>query len=85
MQNLYLDSIKTHQPSPVKPSDADGHVQKFAIPPAPSSPEEANLSNDLKAYEEQPVEVEGQAAPGEAISNENWFEEPDEEEPAPSH
>ena len=84
VQNLYLESIKAHKPTPTKPSDAEGHVHKFAMPAAPQSPEEANLSSELKAYEEQAVEVEGQAAPGEAAPVEDWFEEP-EEEPEASH
>ena len=85
MQNLYLDSIKTYKPPPTKPGDADGHVQKFAMPSTPASPEEAQLTNELKAYEEQAVEVEGQAGEGEAAAPvEDWFEEP-EEEPASSH
>jgi F-type H+-transporting ATPase subunit h len=37
----------------------------------------------LKEYESQQVEVEGQAAPGEAApKEESWFEEEDEATPA---
>ena len=65
----------------MKPSDSDGHVQKFTPPKAPQSPEESDIANDLKAYENQQVEVEGQAAEGEASDKEsNWFEEEEEKE-----
>ena len=84
VQNLYLDAIKNHKPTPIKPSDAEGHVQKFAMPASPPSPEETDLAKDLKAYEEQAVEVEGQAEQGKAQPVEDWFEEP-EEEPESSH
>ncbi|KAL4896976.1 ATP synthase complex subunit H-domain-containing protein [Aspergillus ambiguus] len=83
VQELYLRELRAYKPSPVKPEDAQAHVQKFAIPAAPKSPEEANLANDLNAYESQAVEVEGQAAGGEAAPvEESWFEEEEEEAPA---
>ncbi|KAG2412281.1 hypothetical protein HFD88_009838 [Aspergillus terreus] len=83
VQELYLRELRTYKPSPVKPGDADAHVQKFAIPAAPKSPEEANLANELKSYETQEVEVEGQAASGEAAPvEESWFVEEEEEAPA---
>lgn len=73
--------MRNYKPTPVKLSDSEGHVQKFAAPKPPPSPEEGNIANDLKAYEEQPVEVEGQAAAGEAgVVEEDWFEEEEEEE-----
>ena len=50
------------------------------MPKAPASPEESNIANDLKAYEDQQVEVEGSAADGEAAVEEDWFEEELEEE-----
>lgn len=67
----------------VKASDAEGHVQKFAIPKAPASPEETDLANQLKAYETQQVELEGQATEGtSAPVEEDWFEEEEEDVPA---
>ena len=70
----------------MKPSDSEGHVQKFSPPKAPHSPEESDIANDLKAYENQQVEVEGQAAGREAsATEENWFEEDEEEEAHPAH
>lgn len=67
----------------MKPSDSEGHVQKFSPPKAPKSPEEGDIANDLKAYDSQQVEVEGQAAGGEAsAADEDWFEEEEEEEEA---
>lgn len=78
--------MKGYKPSPVKPSDAEGHVQKFTPPKAPQSPEESDIANDLKAYENQQVEIEGQAAEGEAsATEEDWFEEEEEEEAHAAH
>ncbi|KAJ5989458.1 hypothetical protein N7481_004668 [Penicillium waksmanii] len=54
-------------------------------PPGSRFPEEANLAGELSAYESQEVEVEGQAAAGEAAPvEESWFEE-EEETPAAAH
>lgn len=70
----------------MKSSDSEGHVQKFSPPKAPQSPEESDIANDLKAYEDQQVEVEGQASGGEAsATEEDWFEEEEEEEAHPAH
>ena len=70
----------------MKASDSEGHVQKFSAPAPPQSPEEGNIANDLKTYEDQQVEVEGQAAAGEASAvEEDWFEEEPEEEAHPAH
>lgn len=69
----------------MKPSDADAHVQKFSIPQAPQSPEEADIARDLNAYAEQTVEVEGQAAAGEEAVEEDWFEEEEDEEGEAKH
>ncbi|KAF2198507.1 hypothetical protein GQ43DRAFT_400730 [Delitschia confertaspora ATCC 74209] len=83
VQELYLKELKNYKPPQVKASDAEGHVQKFTIPKAPASPEEGNLASELKAYETQQVEIEGQATEGSAQPlQEDWFEE--EEDDAPS-
>lgn len=57
------------------------------MPKAPASPEEADIQNDLKAYEEQVPEVEGQATGGSSASavEQDWFEEPEEEDEAAAH
>ena len=56
-------------------------MQKFSPPRAPKSPDQGDIASDLKAYEGQQVEVEGQAAAGEAkVSEDDWFEEEEEEE-----
>ena len=75
MQDLYIRELKNYKPPPVKPSDSEGHVQKFSPPRAPQSPEESDIANDLKAYENQQVELEGQASGGEAAKEEDWFED----------
>lgn len=81
MQDLYIRELKAYKSPPVKDSDSEGHVIKFSAPKAPSSPEESDIANDLKAYENQAVEVEGQAAQGEASAvEEDWFEDDEEEE-----
>ncbi|KAI9373046.1 ATP synthase complex subunit H-domain-containing protein [Aspergillus egyptiacus] len=83
VQELYLRELRAYKPAPIKPGDAEAHVQKFSVPAAPKSPEEANLANELNSYQAQEVEVEGQAAAGEAApAEESWFEEEEEETPA---
>ena len=59
VQELYLKELKAYKPTPVKDSDAAGHVQTFTAPKAPKSPEEADLASSLKEYEDAIVEVEG--------------------------
>ncbi len=68
MQDLYLRELKNYKPSAVKASDSEGHVQKFSPPKAPQSPEESDIANDLKAYEQQQVEVEGQSNGGDVVA-----------------
>ncbi|KAL8897187.1 MAG: hypothetical protein Q9192_002711 [Flavoplaca navasiana] len=81
VQDLYLREIRAYKPPPVKPSDSEGHVQKFTAPKTPQSPDEGDIAKDLKAHENQQVELEGQAAPGESgAAEESWFEEDDDEE-----
>ncbi|KAN0083300.1 ATP synthase complex subunit h domain containing protein [Elaphomyces granulatus] len=83
VQDLYLRELRSYKPTPPKPGDADAHVHKFNVPRAPPPPEEMNIASDLKAYEAQEVEVEGQAASGESAPvEESWFE--DEEDEAPT-
>ncbi|KAF2500390.1 hypothetical protein BU16DRAFT_445713, partial [Lophium mytilinum] len=74
VQDLYLRELKAYKPTPVKASDAEGHVQKFAMPKAPPSPEESDIAGDLKSYETQTVEIEGSAESGAAPVEEDWFE-----------
>ena len=40
-------------------------MRKFAVPKAPTPPEEGDIAQDIKVYEDTPVEVEGALAPGE--------------------
>jgi len=78
---MYLRELKNYKPTQVKASDAEGHVQKFTMPKAPKSPEESDIQNDLKAYESQQVEIEGQSSEGGAApAEQDWFEEEEEEE-----
>lgn len=80
MQELYLKELKAYKPAAVKASDAEGHVLKFNPPKTPTSPEEADIAKELKAYEDSTVEIEGQAEAGsEAAVEQDWFEEPEEE------
>lgn len=83
---MYLKELKTYKPAPLKASESEGLVQKFSAPKPPQSPDEGDLAQDLKAYEEQQVELEGQATSGESGPvEEDWFEPPEEDEPAASH
>ena len=76
IQELYLKELRAYKIPQPKPNDAEGHVLKFAPPPPPPSPEESNLASEMKAYEEQPVEVEGLASTGEATEPEDdYFED----------
>ncbi|KAL8694677.1 MAG: hypothetical protein Q9218_000688 [Villophora microphyllina] len=81
VQDLYLKELRAYKPPPIKPSDSEGHVQKFSAPKPPQSPDESDIAKDLKVYEDQQVELEGQTATGEAgAPEESWFEEEDEDE-----
>ncbi|KAL8874078.1 MAG: hypothetical protein Q9174_000549 [Haloplaca sp. 1 TL-2023] len=81
VQDMYLKEIRAYKPTPLKPSDSEGHVQKFSAPKVPQSPEEGDIARDLKAYEDQQVELEGQASSGEAEApEEDWFEEPEDDD-----
>ena len=83
VQDMYLKELKAYKAPPVKAGDAKGHVQEFSIPKPPPSPEEADIASELKAYESQVPEVEGQAAEGGAAAvEEDWFVEPEEDEEA---
>jgi F-type H+-transporting ATPase subunit h len=86
VQDLYLRELRAYKPPPGKPSDAEGHVQKFKMPTAPKSPEETSLANQVNEYESSAVEVEGQTSTGETQEPEgDYFEDMkvfDEEQPA---
>ena len=86
IQDLYLKELKAYKPPPQKASDAEGHVQKFSPPAAPKSPEESNLASEMKEYEDQTVEIEGQAAAGETQSSEeDFFEDIDADDEDTAH
>jgi F-type H+-transporting ATPase subunit h len=82
VQDLYLRELKAYKSPQLKATDAEGHVQKFAIPQVPASPEETDIANELKSYETQQVELEGTTEGGAAPVEEDWFEEEEEEAPA---
>lgn len=85
VQELYLKELKAYKPTPIKESDAVGHVQTFTAPKAPKSPEEADLASSLKEYENMAVEVEGQeggAAGSAPAVVEDWLVEEEDDEPA---
>ncbi|RMD44448.1 hypothetical protein DV735_g743, partial [Chaetothyriales sp. CBS 134920] len=77
VQDLYLKELRNYKAPAVKASDAEGLVQKFTPPPAPKSPEEAQLAAEVSEYESQQVEVEGAAVPGETqqSTEEDYFED----------
>jgi len=86
VQDMYLKELKAYKPVPAKASDAEGVVQKFSMPKTPASPEEADIQNDLQAYEQQVPEVEGQApSGGQAAVEQDWFEEPEEDDEVAHH
>lgn len=86
IQDLYLKELKAYKPSTLKTPDSDGHVQKFAPPKPPQPPNEGDIANELKEYETQQVEVEGQAAAGEPSDvGVDWFEDDLEEKAHNDH
>ena len=86
MQDLYLRELRAYKPAPVQASDSEGHVQKFAVPKAPASPEESDIASDLKTYETQQVEIEGASSEtGVAPVEEDWFEEEPEDDAPAAH
>ena len=84
---MYLSELRKFKPTPIKATDAEGHVQKFVPPRPPPSPEENyQMATDLKAYEEQAVEVEGQVVDGTGAStntaaiDDDWFEDDEDDD-----
>lgn len=76
-----MKELKAYKPPPPRNTDSAGQVQKFSPPKPPQPPHEGDVANELKEYESQQVEVEGQAAEGETSDVEaDWFEEDFEEE-----
>ncbi|KAI4186025.1 MAG: hypothetical protein L6R41_003759 [Letrouitia leprolyta] len=85
VQDLYLKEIRNYKAPPLKASDSEGHVQKFSTPKSPQSPEDGDIARDLKDYENQQVELEGQVTTGDAgATEENWFEDEPDDEGAPA-
>ncbi|EFZ00458.1 hypothetical protein MHUMG1_06837 [Metarhizium humberi] len=86
VQDLYLKEIRAYKTPAVKESDADGHVQAFAMPKTPASPEESDLASNLKEYESMAVEIEGQDAAQTSQSGSaalpDWLEAEEEDEAA---
>lgn len=83
VQDLYVKELRAFKPTPLNPNDSEGHVQQFSLPKARASPEESDIAKDLKSYDSQVVEVEGQEVGGRATSTEeDWFEDDDESEEA---
>ena len=83
---MYLKELRAYKVPQTKPSDAEGHVQKFQAPAPPKSPEESNLASEMKAYEDQQVEVEGQASSGEtAEAADDYFEDLKQFDEEPAH
>lgn len=84
---MYLKELKAYKPQPLKANDSEGQVQKFSAPKPPQSPEEADLQNDLSAYEQQTPEVEGQSGASASSSGpvQDWFDESVLEDEEPAH
>jgi F-type H+-transporting ATPase subunit h len=82
---MYLRELQAYKPAPLKANDAEGHVQNFSVPKSPASPEEANLATELKDFEAQVPEIEGNTSvAGAPVQEEDWFEE-DTDEPEKDH
>ncbi|KAI4100812.1 MAG: hypothetical protein LQ345_007433 [Seirophora villosa] len=74
VQDLYLREIRSYKAPSLKASDAEGHVQKFSVPKAPRSPDEGDIAQDLKDYENQQVDLEGLADPDGEPHKDYWTE-----------
>jgi len=87
VQEMYLRELKAYKPTPIKSTDSEGQVSVFHIPTAPKSPEEVDIANELKSYEAQTVELEGQAEEGSETATDtgSWFEEEEFEEEKGGH
>ncbi|KAI5360990.1 Putative ATP synthase, F0 complex, subunit H [Septoria linicola] len=86
VQDMYLKELKAYKPAPLKANDAEGQVQKFAIPTPPKSPEEADLQSGLQEYEQSTPEVQGASSDASAAPVEqDWFVEEEEEAEAHGH
>ena len=86
IQEMYLNQLRNYKVPPVKSGDSEGHVSKFKPPPAPKGPEDTDLAKDMKAYEDQVVEIEGQAATGEQTESEgDYFEDLKQFDEEPAH
>jgi F-type H+-transporting ATPase subunit h len=73
---MYLKELRAYKIPQPKPNDAEGQVQKFTAPLPPKSLEETNLASEMKAYEEQQVEIEGQASTEEVHEpKDDYFED----------
>lgn len=74
MSDLYVSQIQQFKPTPVKPSDVEGAIKSFTLPPKPSLPTEEITAEGVASYEALEVETEatpaGEAAPA---ANEDWF------------
>ncbi|KAI4094369.1 MAG: hypothetical protein LQ344_002269 [Seirophora lacunosa] len=66
--------ITSYKAPSLKASDAEGHVQKFSVPKAPRSPDEGDIAQDLKDYENQQVDLEGLADPDGEPHQDYWTE-----------
>ncbi|KAL8746382.1 MAG: hypothetical protein Q9190_001591 [Brigantiaea leucoxantha] len=85
MQSYRISELRAYKPPPSKLSDSEGHVQKFVAPKAPRVLDEGDIARDLKAYEDQQVEIEGQEAEEKKDPWENFFEDMEEDEDRSSH
>ena len=74
---MYLRELKNYKMAPVKASDAEGHVHKFAMPKPPAPPADGDFAGDLQAYEAQAVDIEGSLPQGEEVVPDDWFEPPE--------
>lgn len=81
VQDIYIRELRAYKPPSIKASDSEGHVQRFTPPSPPPSPEESDLTNELKEYEASSVDIEGQAEAGSAGMEDDWLEsEPEDDE-----
>ena len=75
---MYLRELRGYKPSP-KLGDNEGQIQKFALPRAPSCPDEGDIARDIKSYESQGVEVESAGMEAKDVRSQDVFNAGDQE------
>lgn len=76
IQDLYVKELKAYKAPKTSGNDAAEHTKGWSQPATPTAPTlESDISDQLKSYESEVVELEGLEAGETAVPVEDWFEE----------